>query len=173
MFEMPKLLPYPTIRGIADCPEVVDVYCYLIAEYKPGYSLLIKLADGEVGLVIGDWSGGRTQYDPTKHNNILSDVLPRLAQLMGVVGLQQAQYFFDEAGNLVDVQVSVNKFLGPGMLRDLFTKMLPTQQIMGVQTLSKENVGGLRRAGSKLIVKPSRFRAVLAGGVPAPLYARI
>lgn len=177
MFKMPSLLAYAKILDIADRPELNGIFSYIIYRYKPGASVLIKLQNGESGIVVGDWMG-RSSGPDNSVKAILGERCLMLIRMMKSIRIDQAQYYFAEDGSLVDVQLSLNKFIGPGMLRDLFSKLMATQKIVETAVLTPDKIQEIRSDKSKYpescVLKPSRFRYV--GTTPTsivPCYATI
>ena len=178
MFEMPKLRPYPRIPDIAGRPELIGVFSYVIYGYEPSVSILIKSSGGEAGIIIGDWDG--TRLDPTDNRtlSVLESHVPKLVEVMKVAGFFEAQYFISLDGSLVDVQLNEQRFMGAGMLRDMFSKQMTTQRVIETVVLTPDKIAEIKsdraRYPAKMIVKPSRYRFV--GTVPdqiTPCYAII
>lgn len=165
-FDMPSLLAYPEIKPIEQVPSIIGLFCYAVESYEPSYCCLIKRHGGEAGITLGDWDGNHAASE-----GVLKDKVPKLLKLMSHVGLEQAQFFFSSSNQLVDVQLSLNKFIGPGMLRDLFNGIVPVQRILAIDTMTPEKIEEM--SGNSIILKPSRFRYYEVDGVITPLYARI
>jgi hypothetical protein len=97
---------------------------------------------------------------------------------MKLIGLPQAQYFLslDDELTLVDMQVSLNKLAGPGMLRDIFSRRYPTQEVIKVEPFDDRVIEYAQRGTGTyegdLIIKPSRF-ATIAEDDLVPLYTEI
>jgi hypothetical protein len=84
--------------------------------------------------------------------------------MMKLMKLEQAQFFLailDEL-TLVDVQVAYNKMAGPGMVRDIFSKLINTQEVIKSEIVDERAIDAiLRGVGSyagDIILKPTRFR---------------
>lgn len=168
MFKLPSILPYPSISPISEQPTVVNQFCYVIEAYEPGLAIVVKLDQGHVGVAIGDWLGN--SIGP---GDKATDVMPTahaLANIMGAIGIDQAQFFIAGDGTLVDVQVSLNRFIGPGMLRDIFAKVVDTQHVDEVTVLSQDKLNALKATGKHFVFKPSKFKT---DSESRPLYARI
>ena len=100
--------------------------------------------------------------------------------ISNAVGVKQAIYYCAlDTGIpvLVDIRMSLNKFLGPGMIRDVFGKTFDTQQILKIDVMSEqllEQIGnGSGSFSSGTIIKPSRARFIEIDGKPVPLYIGI
>lgn len=171
MFKMPALCSYPKLPTIGGRPELNGMPCYVIARYDPGQAILIKRESGNIGIQVGDWSGNIS--DRGSQIAAIKDITTILAEVMCTIRLPQAQFYLSKDGKLVDVQVSLNKFLGPGMLRDLFSKVIPTQQIIEIAALTAEKIASIKGKGDPVIIKPVRYRFVEKRGLFIPLYAFI
>jgi len=163
---MLELLPYPTIAPISECPEIVGLFCYVIEAYEPGVAVVIERMN-DPAISIGDWSGNH--LPPT--NELLSNTVPLLLKMMQHIALNQAEFFISSDGTLVDVQLSINKFIGPGMLRDVFKSTIKTQIVDSIVTVDQTKIDELR--GKNFILKPSKYRHYMRGDIILPLYARI
>jgi hypothetical protein len=164
---MYKLKPYPHMYAIDECPAIHGMFCYIIKIYEPGSSIIIAMSD-QPTVVIGDWAGNIAQGDCDK---ILASVVPNLMAMMKHISLRKAQFFIDSTNALVDVQLSDDRFMGPGMLRDLFSPIMATQAVDSIAVIDQPKVKSL--CGSSWILKPSRYRNHERGGIVLPLYARI
>jgi len=168
-FEIPTLLAYPHIAPIDECQEIVGKYCYIIKSYEPGCAMVFKSQAGTSGISFGGWDGVHNEINAEKY---LADFVPKCINLMGCIRLPQMQLFISSDGLLVDVQCSLNKFIGPGMLRDLFSNIIQTQQIDSIDVVNQSKIEQLKTTGS-WILKPSKFRYYESGDSILPLYARI
>ena len=90
---------------------------------------------------------------------------------MKTSGIKEACYYFSDVKNpvLVDVMISANKFIGPGMLRDVYSKIIPTQKISEITMLSVDNFNNFNGK----IIKPSSFKYVIEDKYFRPLYGII
>ena len=164
------LLAYPPLAH--DIGLVRGVFCYIIKPYKlSGISCLIARSDGDVRITVGDFRGNAIDLLAKSSiaviaNEFLKQYLAILIQYTKLVGVDKIIYYFslrdDNTLVLVDARLSINKFLGPGMLRDVFGKRLPTQEVKGIEVLSNQLFEQLQ-AGTGIfrddvILKPSRFR---------------
>ncbi|MDP6586010.1 MAG: hypothetical protein QF535_15270 [Anaerolineales bacterium] len=177
MFKIPSLLSYPEVAHVDDCAEIRGIFCYIVEAYKPGFSALVKLRNDESWIAIGDWSGVRVT---PKHEGLweksaefLKHSAYPIIQMMRRIRLDQAEFYFAADGSLVDVQLSLNKFIGPGMLRDVFSASTETQKIHEIAVLNDDKLKELSDSDNNFIVKPSRYRHYVQGEDILPLYARI
>lgn len=172
---VPAVLPYPKLLSLEEAPSIRDTLCYIIKHYgKDGISILIKRVPkkDEVIVLFGDWAGNKLDLhcqDVTPHyaiiDSFISTKLNKLITLMGTINLQQAQFFFGIEENrmvMSDIQLSLNKFAGPGMVRDLFGKLCDTQQVQKVEVFDKNVeeavMQGTGSYSGDLIIKPSLFK---------------
>lgn len=170
MFEMPTLLPLDPIEDISRRPEIKGLFCYVFKDYKPGKSVLIARKEGNVGIKVGDWSGNQCSLDESK---VILALCPALLEVMKVAGIPQAQFFLSDDLKLVDVQVSLNKFLGPGFVRDLFSKVIPIQEQLEITVLTPDKLKEIKANKTRVILKPSRFRFITRNDKIQPLYAAL
>ena len=140
---------------------------------------MIKLGSEDNTLLkIGDWNGNLTNSPPKE---LLENTIWALIKVMHCVKINQAQFFFtkqDDNFFLVDVQLSQNKFASPGMVAEVFGKVVPVQQTLTMAVLDKLAVAAIENnSGSyagNIILKPARHRPYeIARGVWAPLYAEV
>lgn len=183
-YNYPKLLPRSSYRTTLD--ELKDIYCYILKHPgQPGPSLLIwrKDTDG-VYAKIGDEHGNLIaldeQSDPQYELAItlLSNQFHKLTALMKYAGITQAQYFFNTDLNLVDVQVALNKFMGPGMLNDVFGKVVKVLDVVAIEVMNSSTICEITSGSGKytgdLLIKPSRYREVeLPDGTYIPAYVEL
>jgi hypothetical protein len=168
-------------------PLIRDHLMYVIRWYKQdGISVLVQRDPKRDSVVVmyGDWAGNPLDledFDDEKVNACLkftkSD-LGLFVEMMKLIGLPQAQYFLslDDELTLVDMQVSLNKLAGPGMLRDIFSRRYPTQEVIKVEPFDDRVIEYAQRGTGTyegdLIIKPSRF-ATIAEDDLVPLYTEI
>ncbi len=76
---------------------------------------------------------------------------------------------------LVDIRLSLDKFSGPGMVRDLFSKVIPTQEVMKVEILDDQSLeaikNGVGNYSGDLIIKASTFSTIIRDQELIPSYA--
>lgn len=171
MSELPTLLPYPDIPNIDDCPDIYGLYCYVVRSYSPGVAAIIKLDNNDIAIVVGDWFGNKILPSHElwpQARWFLEKNAYNLANVMHPLGIAQAQFFVSISDLLVDVQLSINKFVGPGMLRDLFSNTTDVQESIGAKILDDNVIKELKN-GNGFVAKPTRYRWIN----DKPLYARI
>ena len=111
----------------------------------------------------------------------VKDELVNYVRLMNVIKIEQAQYHFSIAGDiltLVDVRTSLNKCVSPGLIEDVFGKLVNTLKTKNTVILNPSVIDAIIQGqGSyegNLLIRPSRFR--LNDDDPinfAPLYVEI
>jgi len=166
--EVPEFADYPEFFDVDENLQLFDkLFCYVIDPYPfDGYSLYIGFREDHVIVRLADFKSNDISMDNlddrAKYIMSKSSLLANALSLMNVV---DACFYFSD-GLLVDVMTSANKLLGPGMLRDLFSKSVGTQNVVDVVTLDEEN----RNKYKGKLVKPSRFRYTMEKNVPRPIY---
>lgn len=177
--QLPAMLKYPKLPDVDQCPQIRDQYCYIVEAYKPGFAVLLKRTPPSVAIQVGDWAGkiidiSKKSDDSQAAITYINKHLDNIIRLLQVIRLTQAQLFIS-GGMLVDMQVAANKFAGPGMLRDLFSKITPVQRTIGIEVMNEDKLkavkagNGIYKPG--IILKPTRFRTIDDG--VTPLYATV
>lgn len=189
--ELPKVLPYPIIENLNADGPLKDIFCYIIKYYgSEGISVLMyrQKTKDQVVTIFGDWNGNNIDIvnDDDNRARLCAEFakadLVKLLEMMRIINIEQAQYFFgiDEQGLvLCDVQISINKMVGPGMVRDVFGKILRTQDVIKTEVLDSRAMDAIMKGSGSyegdLIIKPSRFRLnhKLEDKIYVPLYAKV
>lgn len=185
---LPDYLGYPKISSLDDIPEINNQFVYVIKDYgDKGYGSLVYRNDDNVYLRFGDFNGKLIDVSNknNKHISIFTTkYLPKVLDLMKTTRITQAIYYFTGGKDditLADMRLSLNKFSGPGMLRDLFSKIIPTQEVIKTVTLNKETIDAIKAGtGSfdgNIVLKTSVFktinRTIDGKQHMLPMYARI
>lgn len=175
MSDIPTLLAYPKILHLNEVPEIKERLVYIIESYEMnGVTVLLFFRDNKLGLKIGDWDGNEFEHtniwDATMNRmcGLQESHISNLCHLMDTARINQAQFYFSKTGLLVDMRTHLNKFAGPGMLRDLCGKLMPTQNIIDIQTLTDDTISKIDR---EVILKHSSFKVIVRGDEMIPLYA--
>ena len=164
------LLPYPPLSD--DLNLVRGIFCYVIEAYKPfGISCLVQRSDGKVQVAIGDFDGKPINLAANSSEAILANSFAKqyvglLVEFTKLVNVGKVLYYFsisdDTTMKLVDARVSINKFLGPGMLRDVFGKRIPTQETILIEVIDDVARDKIEKGqgffARDLIIKPIRYR---------------
>lgn len=137
-------------------------------------------------MIFGDWRGNTLDITDGSDlaklaNEFIQNKAALLYNVMQLIRLEQAQFYFAIINNelvLVDIQVSLNKFASPGMVRDTFGKTFPTQEVLKIEVIDDralEYIGrGTGSYGGNIIVKPSRFRMFhVPPNVYTPFYVEV
>lgn len=172
---LPPVLKYPRLLDFRDYGQVVkNLFCYVIRHYgKSGLSVLIyrQPVKDQVVVICGDWDGNHIDMAEnselgTMAKHFIDNHLSLFLNTMRLIKLEQVQLFFslDEKRQLmlVDIQTSINKLSGPGMVRDVFGNKFNTQQVLKIEVLDDRAMeciaDGSGSYAGDLIIKPTRFR---------------
>ena len=183
---LPQLLKYPTLLNINEYEaNIKDIFCYVIKHYgDKGLSVLINRQplDDQVVVLFGSWDGILIDDNHelwSISQDFLSKSLSKYVNIMKIIKLNQAQLFFSiqDGLTLVDMQLSINKMAGPGMIKDIFGKIEKTQHVLRIETIDDRVLNAIRdNAGDytgDLILKPSRFRPLEIKNTYKPLYVQV
>jgi len=190
IFKVPKVLPYPKYYDHTELRRLEHIYCYV--QKHPGSVDLTVLIyrdtqKDDVYTVFSDASGNliELESDATPLGNtsrkFVKDELVNYVRLMNIIKIEQAQYHFsivDDSLTLVDVRTSLNKCVSPGLIEDVFGKLVNTLKTKNTVILNPSVIDAIIQGqGSyegNLLIRPSRFR--LNDDDPinfAPLYVEI
>jgi len=184
--DIPSLLAYPDILEFKELTKHIrGKLIYPIKYYGlDGFSIVIYRDKEDVCTRIGDWDGNIINLE--KHSKgpeiveYLNENLRAILTIMKYVNIPQAQYYFsmDKDIRLVDVRVSINKFMGPGMLKELFEKTVKVQELIAKPILiNDENVSLIKEGQGpfkgNVIVKTSYFGTVEKEKALLPLYGKV
>lgn len=165
-----------------------NIFCYVIRHYgTDGISVLVyRQKNDDVAILCGDWLGNTIDLtvdnDVTRcATNILNKYAATLVNVMRTIRIEQAQFFFanGDEPTLVDIQLSANKLCGPGMVRDIFGKILPTQQVINICHLESKVISSILDGSGDyfgdIIIKPSKFRHYheVANNSYTPMYVEV
>ena len=185
--DLPSFLPHPKAIDLSSCGAIKGLFCYIIRHYgNIGVSILYHRTGDETRLIAGDWDGNIIDLADQKHPHmrlahiVLSQYGQKIIDLGRAIQITQAMYYLTiDAGKfiLVDVQLSLNKFAGPGMVRDVFGKIFNTPEVISIEILDEKALDGIASGAGKysgdLILKPSRFRTIVHEKTLVPLYAEV
>lgn len=188
----PAVLKYPDLLDSSFLPSIKDSLCYIIKPYQlSGLSVLISKDEKheDTAIMFSDWQANKLDLNNKSDNlvNIADKFLSNHIQLfinfMRLIKIKQAQFFFSgedyENMILVDMQTSLNKMCGPGMLRDLFSKIIKTQEVLKVEAIDDRALAAIETGNGiyegNIIIKPSRFRHYhdVQNNIFTPLYIGI
>jgi hypothetical protein len=173
---LPQVLPYPTLLPFESTPSIHNIFCYVLRHYGvDGLSVLFyrQPQKDQVVTIFGDWKGNNLDLVGSAETPLTklalsfaqSDKLALFLKTMQLIRLEQAQFFFgveDDDLILVDMQVSLNKFTGPGMIRDIFSEIHRTQEVLKTEIIDEraiEYIGkGTGSYEGDIILKPTKFK---------------
>ena len=179
----PHLLPHPGFRELDD--QMLNIFCYVLRHPgEPGPALVIQRNGKDVYAQFGDWRGALLEPHDEAHPlhrqvvALLENEFSRLVALMRSAGLSQAEFYFAGDRTLTDVRLALNKFVGPGMLKDIFGKLVATPEVLKIEVVDDRAMQAMVQGGGSyegdLLLKPSKFREMeLPDGTYTPLYAQI
>ena len=189
-FKVPKVLPYPKYYDHTELKKLEHVYCYV--QKHPGnvdLTVLIyrDVKNDDVYTIFSDASGNLVELesDTTKlgdiSRNFVKNELVNYVILMNIIKIEQAQYHFSTANDvltLVDVRTSLNKCVSPGLIEDVFGKLVKTLKTKNTVILNPSVIDAIIQGQGSyegdLLIRPTRFR--LNDDDPinfAPLYVEI
>jgi hypothetical protein len=164
---IPEILPYPKLLNIREVEELKDRFCYVIEKYPlEGYVLLVYRSEGDVTIRVADW--GSNKLEPDEDN---TRYINNIVTIMSTIKLQQALYYFSD-GKLVDVRISLNKFCGPGFIKDVFGQAkIPIQNDINKPLVINDDFKV--SSHNNTIIKPSSFKSIVRDDVLLPMYGVI
>lgn len=193
-----ELWAYPRLLDLRATPELRGLLCYIMAHYGDnGINVLIERrpvdGDIQIRIQIGDWAG--QAIDLSKESDyadlgmlFMDRYAQKFVELMKLVGITVAQYYlvpvmadngdgpFLHDLRLCDLRLGPIAFAGPGMVRDIFGKMIPTPEIIKIDAMTDDMLDMLDRGfgsyAGNIVVKPSRYRTVERDAT-TPLFAEI
>lgn len=180
--ELPDTLSYPEILPLENIKdELINKLVYIIQDYDDGIALNI-LINGEDNVIrFSDWDGKLIEpLDNDLALQITNNYLANILQLLNVIKLSKCIIYIGRYKNdlaIVDVRTSLNKFVGPGMIRDLFSQVMETQRVNKVMPFEESTIEAIQdNKGSfegNLIIKPSVFSTIENNQILYPLYGRV
>lgn len=189
--DVPALLPYPTIDEL-DLTNPVGsplyrIFSYIIPAYKQqGIALVIKRHPtlDTVSVTMGDWAGNKWDLTVSTPETVLAKKFfdkygMKLLQFVRLIHLTQGEFYISVTNGeflLTDIQLSLNKWAGPGMV-ETFAPIIPTPQHTKIEILDDTVFEAIQYGkgsyAGDLIIKPSRFRWIEADSKCKPLYAKV
>lgn len=162
-----------------------NVLCYVVRKYSDdGLSVLISRKSEDIAVIFGDWHGNLYDIREDKPTTIMckkfmEEYLNNVYSLMKYINIDMLQMFVDTTNEftLVDIQLSLNKYTGPGMLRDVFDPIIRTQEVMVIEPMDDRALEAIKHGTGTyegdLILKPSKFRLYEDGGSYYPHYVSV
>lgn len=180
----PGLLPHPGFLQFPD-QHINGLYCYINRHPGPaGVSLAVSRQPTAVTVLAGDWHG--YPIDPNDRDHplhgdfvtLLEKPLHQLVSFMSGARIPACQFYFSSRMVLVDVRTGPDKFVGPGMLADVFGRLVAVPELIKIEPLDSRALesiaSGAGDYGGDLTLRPSKFRAIeLQTGVWVPLQVEL
>lgn len=189
MSNMPEALSYPRILPLSEIPEIKGQFVYVIRAYpEEGLTIVINrdIPKGDVYMSISDFDGNSIDLRDEKHPlykpalEFAQQDSSRFVAMMKTANIQKILLYISVDKNqpkLVDLRASLDKFYGPGMIRDLFSKIYPTQEVIKTVALDDNTLKAIENGEGSykgpLILKCSKFKTVVREKELLPLYAKI
>ena len=174
MTDVPDIVDYPDILSTSEYSSIFNnVYGYVIEPYAlEGYSVYCGLKDGNFIIRAADFKS--KDIDLSSMPDGLKKILingDKFGMMMKISKIQEFLLYFSGKNDpiLVDIMLSANKFVGPGLLRDLFGKVVNTQKIIEITTFNDEMVN--KNKGKYF--KPSSFKFINKDNIIMPVYGKI
>jgi len=189
IIELPDFLPYPDVLPLSKLPEINGKLVYIIDQYEDCIAVNVLIQEENICIRFGNWDGDPIDIQQGSNlskeaHQFIGQYLDQTVRLFRTIGLNQALLYIGMLNGemqLVDVRLSLDKFSGPGMIRDLFSKVIPTQNVRKIvnaddEALEAMNAGKGSYSGD-IIIKSSAFETVERqtpkGKSLYPLYASI
>lgn len=188
--EVPSLLAYPKILSLDDVKDELEGKAvYVVKEYpEEGIGVLIynESRNNEIftATKFGDWDGNL--LDPNDRNskyythiqNFINSHMIRMINIFKMIGLEQGMLYISCNENsdellLVDLRLSFNKFAGPGMVNELFSKSISTQELVMKPLIINDTTRSSITKNNGAIIKTSTFKTTVRDKEVHPLYGRI
>lgn len=177
--DIPDPLPYPKILPFSES-NLSGKFCYIFKRYSTtnGIAAIIKRDQEYVTMRFADFTG--KLLDLKKDRN-LDEVLSHTSKLvifMKYARITKTIFYFaiDEKIRLVDMRMTLNKFVSPGFIRDMFGKLVPIQEAIGSPVILKDEIldslvnGKGDYASKNFIIKPSAFKFIVRDDDILPQY---
>lgn len=187
MSEIATIISYPTLLTLDETPELLGKLVYVVKAYPlNGLAVLMAYNKPNTSIRFGDWDGN--YLNPLEPNPLISEFMqahaPNFIGLMTSAKIKQALFYLskDKDGlRLVDMRVALDKMVGPGMLRDLLSKVVATQEVVSTTGLTQETLAAIKKGdgimAGDLIIKPSVFKTITRGEKPNmvmyPMYGMV
>ena len=178
-----KVLPFNAIQPVDEVKEIMNCgAAYILDSYEDdGFSLLLRISKEGTSFKFGSFSGDELDVtEDIKYKNHISDLLKnnidKYIDLLKTVRVNQIQLYFAKYNDgiaLVDARPFFNKYLGPGMLRDIISKCgidVP-KTIELVPLVTQEILDKYK--GTNFVIKPATPKSIVRGDDVVPLSARI
>ncbi len=166
-YTLPDFFDYPKFFNVSEYIALFNnLYSYIIKPYdlNNGYSLYIGFRDDYVFMRLADLNSNILKI--SKEHKVIN-YSEKLLHIMKSSRQKEACFYFSGIDDpmLVDVMISANKFISPGMLKDVYSKTVPTQEIVKIEIIDDSF-----KKHSKMFIKPSTFKYVIEKEYFRPLY---
>lgn len=181
-----EILPYPSIPDLEDTREIHGQFVYLVEAYpESGLAVVFQKVGDKVSVRMGDFTGKVINpKKPGSNKKIVQEfvtgIMNNLTATLTITGVDQAiMYFSDDKDGLrlVDMRLSINKYTGPGFVRDIFCKQMRVQEVVEIVQLDdeliKKLIDGSGKYPGEYVIKPSRFKFMERGDQVVPMYAKV
>lgn len=174
--QVPDMLSYPELLSLDKLPEIKGKLVYVVKAYPlNGLAVMIARKSGNVMVKFADWDAKPLMPNAELPFSFFNKKGSDFVGLMYAAKIDQAIFYLTPDFRLVDMRSSLNKFVGPGMVRDLFGKIIDIQEVTKVTGLDDNTLEAIKAGTGSfegdLIIKPSVFRTVTRGKKMYPSYA--
>ena len=146
--------------------------------------MVVSRRDESISVQFGDWQGVIVDPDDSTHPfhgqiiQLLEHSFPKLITLMRTIRLGQAEFYFSTGLVLMDVRLELNRYAGPGMITDVFGKLVDTPETIKIEVLDQRAMDFITKGTGSyegdLLLKPSRSRPYeLPDGSYVPFYVAV
>lgn len=174
--KLPKVLPYVVYLDYQDINYLEHTYCY-VQEHPANVDLTVliyrDIANEDVITIFANRSGEALEL--TTDTSVVADAarafikdkLADFVRLMNIIKIEQAQYHFwvkEDGLVLVDVRTAINKCVSPGLIEEVFGKIIRTLKTRTMTVLEPAVIQALIQGqgpfAGDLLLRPSRFRMI-------------
>lgn len=179
MSELASIVSYPALLPLDEVPELIGKLVYIVKAYPlNGLAVMMSYNKPNTSIRFGDWDGNYVNpLQPSgRPGELVAEFMknhaPNFIGLMTSAKIRQAIFYLSDNNGLqlVDMRTALDKLVGPGMLRDLLSKVITTQEVVNTIGLIPETLAAIRKGdgslSSDLIIKPSVFKTVTRGEKP-------
>lgn len=170
---------YPALLGGESLAALNGHLCYFIRHYgSDGIIVEYTIDAGRRSFRFATWSGDEVIFGSgSRYDPLIAHFLTAMSQsvidMLSLIDVPKCYLCYSVDLVLVDMVVPPRKFVGPGMLRDLFEKICQIQTTLAIEVISDDFIAkiinGTGELIGDLIVKPSVVKHISTG----PLYIEI
>ena len=184
LMQLPEILPYPQILPLDDVIDLSNKLVYIIKEYRESIAVVITINGDDICVRIGDWKGNIDPMTSADAKLFVNNYMTNMIKLLATMKLSKVLLYFakDDGGLfLVDVRTDLNKFTGPGMIRDVFSGIVRTQEVTKIVQYDDKVRAAIKKGkgaySGNLIIKSSVFGTFIKdtpkGKVVYPTYGHV